>query len=145
MLLPLVIFALIGCRGEKVGVPDDATLRTEVSEIESSARGPVRFEKTFRGAEMIMMVMTDSNSTTRTLLFQGDVRYIESDEDGDGHFESVMLPGAAMDEFELFTRHRDGTIEPMAEAEYLTMRQRAAAATADFQRALNDARNEAEK
>jgi len=48
------------------------------------------------------------------LFLHGELRYIESDEDGDGFYESVILPGKWGADFEQFTREPDDTLKPLS-------------------------------
>ena len=86
-----------------------------------------------------MSVMTVSNVTTRSLLLNGSPNYIEADENGDGFFESVMLPGEWAGEFEVFTRQADGTLEPLAEPEYSSMKAEVIEASEALGELLEDA------
>lgn len=144
-LLLLLIFVTAGFAGESEGAPSDTALRTEVVEFDSPLVGHVRYEKTFRGQEKIMLVKTYSNVTTHVLFLHGDLMYVEVDEDADGHFEGVMLQGEWPDDYELFTRHKDGKLEPLSEADYLEEKAKFAKACEALQEALKEAEREFEQ
>ncbi len=68
--------------------------------------------------------------------------YVESDEDGDGFFETLMLCGESMSDFEQFTRTRDGKIEPISTEEYLDLKEKVTEATQRLHQALKEAKKE---
>lgn len=79
------------------------------------------------------------------LLLHGKPRYIEADEDGDGFFESVMLPGEWAGDFEVFARQKDGSIKPLASSEYSELKRKTAEASAALGRLLEEADHEFEQ
>ncbi len=135
----LVCIILTGCR--QSGTPNitNAEIRTEATGFVKPGVGNVTIENTYRGDERILMVMSYSNVTTRTLCLHGDPVYVESDEDGDGFFESLMISGDTMDDVEQFRRKPDGTIEPISEEEYLELKRKVGQASDRLNQALEEA------
>ena len=115
---------LAGCRQTDTPNVADATLRTESEEFTRPSVGKVTIESTYRGDERILMVMSYSNVTTRTFCIHGDPVYVETDENGDGVFESLMISGETMSTFEQFRRTPEGTVEPISKEEYLELHQK---------------------
>jgi hypothetical protein len=54
---------------------------------------------------------------SRTYSMNGESLAIESDEDGDGLFEHLMVFYPGNNELEIFARHADGTVTPSSTAE----------------------------
>jgi len=92
-------------------------LRTELTEFERPRLGKVRIETTYRGDDEILQVMRFKNHHSRSLFCSGNLMYVESDEDGDGSFESVTVFGHDFQHLEAFTRHPDGSVEPVDDRE----------------------------
>ena len=118
----------------------DATLRTEMKGFENPTVGKVKIETTYRGNERILTVMSYSNITSRTYLLKGIPKFIEADNNGDGFFESIMLTGKSMQDFEEFTRKPDGTIEPLSKEKYLELKQKVQASGESLREAIKEKR-----
>lgn len=96
---------------------DDPSLRTESVEISPSDEGRVQIETTYRGGQRVMVVNIRSSETNRAFFTNDVISRIESDRDGDGHFEYAMIPRGPGQGYERFKRGRDGTLSPMSAAE----------------------------
>lgn len=140
----LICGALAGCRKSDTPKQINADIRTESQEFTKPRVGKVRIETTYRGDERILMVMSYSNVTTRTFCLHGNPMYVESDEDGDGFFESLMISGETMSDFEQYRRLPDGGVEPISKEEYLDLKQKVDEATERMNQAFRDARKEME-
>lgn len=79
--------------------------------------GEVVIEDTFRGDVKIMRRMVMRGKETVSYFRDGEIRCIESDEDGDGFRETIHIPGKRMDQFEEFRKTRDGRITPVPSGE----------------------------
>ncbi|HMO41463.1 MAG TPA: hypothetical protein PKE26_16310 [Kiritimatiellia bacterium] len=134
-LVAALTFAMI-ITPSAVRASDEHELTTQSVTIATS-NGPVTHTTVFRGTKKLLSILNrTSNTTARSLILNGDARYIESDEDGDGFFESIMLPGRDMDEFEAFTRLKDGSIVPLTSKDYSEMKSKATEATKTLNKAL---------
>jgi hypothetical protein len=138
----LSCFVLLGCNHSISPDEVNGALRTESTEFTKPSVGKVTIATTYRGDERILMVMTYSNITTRTFCLHGEPVYVESDENGDGFFESLMIAGETMDDFEQFTRKPDGTVEPISKEAFLEMKMKAHEATLRMKQAFKDANKE---
>ena len=107
---------LVSCTSVPKNVSKDKFVRTE---IESMRNGAVTTKTTYRFDKKIMTEMKGSLNT-RVLFLNGKIMYIESDDDNDGFFESIMITGEGWPPpyFELFIRDRNGTIRPMPTDQY---------------------------
>jgi len=145
MRIPTIILTctlLAGCRQAEAPKRINADLRTESQEFTNARVGKVRMDTTYRDDDRILMVMSYSNVTTRTFCLHGAAVYIESDEDGDGFFESLMLPGETMGDFEQFHRLHDGGVEPISKDEYLELKQKVDEATDRMDQAFKEVHDE---
>ena len=83
-------------------------------------RPDVRIETIYRGKTKVMMIMSRRNQKgvlaiiTRSYLAGGKLVMTESDEDGDGVFESVAVFNPDTEDFEKFTRQPDGSVKPVS-------------------------------
>jgi hypothetical protein len=131
-----------GCRQSTDQKKINAEIRTE-SEVFTKPRvGKVRIDTTYRGEDRILMVMSYSNVTTRTFCLHGKPMYVESDEDGDGFFETFVISGETMEDFEQFKRKPDGTIEPISKEEYLDLKKKTQEATERMKQAFREVEKE---
>ena len=145
LIATLACIVLFGCNAYIPPTEVDATLRTERKEFEKGDGGRYEVENTYRGGERIMMVTSYSNVTSRAFCLHGDAVYIESDEDGDGIFETFIISGDTMDEFEKFERTPDGNVNPISGGEYLKLKRQVHEATEFLSRSIKDATQEAEE
>ncbi|MBI2927642.1 MAG: hypothetical protein HYY24_18255 [Verrucomicrobia bacterium] len=76
----------------------------------------LRWETVSRGKTPILRVLQTTRGgitkTSRSYEVDGKLVMIESDENGDGRFESVTLFRPGTDEMEMFTRQSDGSVKP---------------------------------
>ena len=138
----LVCVVIIGCRQSSKPDVTNAEIRTEVTGFVNPRVGNVTIENTYRGDERILMVISYSNVTTRTYSLHGKALYTESDDDGDGFFETFMISGETMDDFEQFIRKPDGSVEPITKEKYLELKKKLHEATERMKQAFRDAKNE---
>jgi len=142
MSIIVVCLAVAGCRQSDTPQQIDAEIRTESEEFTKPRVGKVRIDTTYRGDERILMVMSYSNVTTRTFCLHGTPMYVESDEDGDGFFESLMISGETMSDLEQFRRLPDGSVEPVSREKYLELKQKVDQATERMNQAFKDVEKE---
>lgn len=140
MILACIVLA--GCRQPDIPGTINADIRTESEEFTKPRVGKVRIDTTYRGDERILMVMSYSNVTTRTFCLHGSPVYVESDEDGDGFFETLMISGETMSDFEQFRRTPDGKVEPISEEKYLDLKQKVDEANERMKQAFREAERE---
>ena len=106
LILILIIFA-----AQHLTLKAEEGLRTEKQEIEIP-NGKVVIEDTYRGDVRILRRMVVNGSETITFFRDGKPVLIEGDDDHDGFRETVIIPGDTMDDFEEFTRLKNGQIVP---------------------------------
>ena len=112
-LIPL--FLLTPCRGA-----EDEEMRVETAEVDSDKDGQsdVRTEVTMRGKERLMMVMSRRDksaswrTSTRSFYAGTNACATESDEDGDGFFENLVVYGENPEDVSMFVRGKDGSVRP---------------------------------
>jgi len=99
-------------------------ITTKISERQGKDGKPdLRVESFYRGKAKILQVVSRRNNQdkmvvwSRTYSAGGKSIATESDEDGDGMFESLMLFSPDTDGLEIFKRHAKGTVEPESTAE----------------------------
>ena len=141
-MLILPCFVLVSC-ASSVKNFNDRHIRVK---IEKSQDKKVTIKTTYRDDKKIMTEMNgilNSNMNpvnVRTLFLNNEEMYIEADEDDDGFFESIMIPGKNINDFEMFTRNKDGSIVPIPTDQYKTMHQKTSEAAQRLQKALNSCR-----
>jgi len=78
----------------------------------------LHWETVYRGKTPILRVLQTTRDgvtkTSRSYQVGGTLVMIESDEDGDGRFESVTVVGPGTDDLEMFTRQSDGSVKPVS-------------------------------
>ena len=79
-----------------------------------------RVEQVFRGDQRIMVSLSKPDTQgvlavrSRSYYAGRDLVTIESDEDGDGFFESLAVYHPGTEDMEAFTRQRDGSVRPVS-------------------------------
>ncbi len=112
--IALLLFRLLTANAQ-----DSSDITTKVNE-RRNADGTVqsRIETTSRGKTPILRVLQSIKggvtSTTRIYRVGGDTVMMESDEDGDGLFETMVVYHPAKTDMEVFTRQRDGSVKPVS-------------------------------
>ena len=122
--------------------PESAAIRTEEEEFDRPEHGTFRVKKFFRGDMLVMTTMSSNKLRTRSLHFRNEDRYIESDEDLDGFYESIAVYGDSMHDFEMFRRTPDGSVEPISSDEYLELKEKSFNAMLQFWQALDEVMKE---
>ena len=142
LMLILPCFALVSC-ASPVKNFNDKHIRVK---IEKNQDRRVTIKTTYRDDKKIMTEMSgilNSNMTpinVRALFLNNEEMYMEADEDNDGFFESIMIPGKNINDFEMFIRNKDGSIVPAPTDQYKMMHQKSSEATKKLQKALNSCR-----
>jgi hypothetical protein len=72
----------------------------------------VNIQTTYRGEQRVIVQTDFKSQSTRSFLVNGKVVAAESDEDGDGFFETFTVFDPGTDDFEWFIRTPDGRIAP---------------------------------
>ncbi len=130
----LACVVLIGCRGNQ---SPSGEIRTERS---SGTKGFL--ERTYRGDALVLTHFSNgvNNAQARTFYFAGCVAFSESDEDGDGFFETLTVFGDTMSEFDMFTRQSDGSVVAVSTSDLTNQLQKVEEVTEraqKFQKELN--------
>ena len=73
----------------------------------------VTIDRTYRGKTCIMFEITKPKTRARCFFVQGKMVATESDEDGDGFFETLTVFGEDRKDFECFVRSTNGTVVPL--------------------------------
>jgi len=97
------------------------TKRTEDKHLKTEIKSGKYYTSkiTYRNGKKIMEeVVTEyknRHSKTRMIYFNGKLKFIETDEDNDGFFETVLLYDNNIDpsDFEIFIRDKTGEITPL--------------------------------
>ena len=71
-----------------------------------------RVTETFRAGKPILMVIRHRKGSSVSFIGPGAIGYMESDDDGDGHFEAMTVVDQRLLPVEMFTRDRGGRITP---------------------------------
>jgi hypothetical protein len=96
-----------------------ADITTIIYEHRDGDGKPWHIERVFRGKTKIMMIVSHPDkqgvmTATRSYIVGGKVVMVESDENGDGVFESVTVFDPTTNDFEMFIRQPDGSVKPIS-------------------------------
>lgn len=118
-ILFLLCASVHGAITNSTNVVGDIT--TKVLERTAEEGKPdLHIETVYRGKTKVMMIMSRRNQngvlavTSRCYLAGGKLVMVESDEDGDGVFESLTVFNPDTEDFEKFIRQPDGSVKPMS-------------------------------
>jgi hypothetical protein len=96
-------------------------ITTKISERTAADGKPtVRIETLYRGKAKVFQIVSHCNKqgtlavVSRAYFVSGKLHMVESDDDGDGFFESVMVFDPTTGSFEMFTRQADGSVNPVS-------------------------------
>lgn len=96
-------------------------------------------KKTYRGEQRILAEMTNRGKKSR-LYVLNEFTVGESDEDGDGFFETVMIMDDSTGEFEQYIKEKDGSVRPLESEKLLELYQKKYEADMLLQKMIDDAR-----
>ena len=120
-LLVLILFctSLYGAVTTTTNNVGDIT--TKITERLGEAGKPdFRFETVYRGKTIVLQILSRRNKqgamaiVSRGYFVDGKHHMDETDEDGDGFFESITVINPVTGDFEKFTRLADGSVKPMS-------------------------------
>lgn len=131
-MIPLLV--LTPCQGA-----EDEDMRVESAEVDTDKDGQsdVRTEIMMRGKDKLMMVMSRRDKsgswkpTTRSFYAGKHMSATESDEDGDGFFEDLVVYGDNPESVGMFVRGKDGSVRP-ADAKTLAALRKQTALISEF-------------
>ena len=117
MKLLFSLLMVFGC-----GAADAPDISTKIFERDRDKDGrlELRVETISRGTNTILRILNSSKgnrtAVSRSFIVGGELVMIESDDDGDGLFETlaIFLPGGQ--EMEVFSRGAGGSIKPVSAA-----------------------------
>jgi hypothetical protein len=98
----------------------DITRKVFERDRDKDGKPDFRVESVFRGKERVMVVWSKPNTqgvwsvTSRAYYAGGDMVAVESDEDGGGFFEQLATYRSGTEDMEVFTRQRNGTVQPIS-------------------------------
>ena len=120
LLIPCILISCISQQNKDLA---DKRLRTEIK-----TGNHYTAHITYRDNETIMkeIEITEKNQHSRSIYFKGKLKFIETDEDNDGFFETVMVLGDEMNlwEFEIFIRNKNGDLRPLPSKKLEEMQQK---------------------
>jgi hypothetical protein len=117
-ILILLCASSYGADITTTNITADITTKT-FERRDGDGKSSLHIETVYRGKTKVLMIMSQRNkqgvmTVTRNYLVGGKSVLAESDEDGDGFFESVMVFDPATDDFEMFIRKPDGSVKPIS-------------------------------
>ncbi len=83
----------------------DGTLRWRLETISRGGKPVLRIHQSLK---------TGKTTTTRSFMVGGDVMMMETDEDGDGRFETVIVYHPPKNDLEVFAKAQDGSVKPVS-------------------------------
>jgi hypothetical protein len=112
----LLLFCTLSCSaaGPTENAPD-VTSKVFEQDLDGG-KVHLRTEEFFRGKKRVLIISqrTEANLTKTARNYEvGDIELIESDENGDGAFETLIVYNMKTKEIEAFLRKTDGSVIPM--------------------------------
>jgi hypothetical protein len=137
ILVAFLLLVAFGCCGQ-----DTSGITNKVTEVDrdNDGRIDIRIEMAYRGKAKVMMTMSRRNQQgvmkieSRSYLVGGELVMVESDQDGDGTFESITVFRPDTDSIEMFTRQPDGTVQPVSTKKLDSNKRQKAVADASMKR-----------
>ncbi len=134
-LVAFLLLVAFGCWAQET-----SGITNKVTEIDRDKDGKidVRIETFYRGKTKVMMIISRRNQQgamaviSRSYLADGKLVMVESNEDGDGTFESIAVFRPDADSFEMFTRQPDGTVKPVSTQKLDSIKRQKAVADASM-------------
>ena len=134
-LVAFLLLVAFGCWAQET-----SGITNKVTEIDRDKDGKidVRIETFYRGKTKVMMIISRRNQQgamaviSRSYLADGKLVMVESNEDGDGTFESITVFRSDADSFEMFTRQPDGTVKPVSTQKLDSIKRQKAVADASM-------------
>jgi hypothetical protein len=115
----LFVAFVIACRCYAGDSTEIRTVVRDSPQRDTSGQPIAHLEETFRGKERILLTMRSIKggvtSTTRTFIVGGVEVFVESDEDGNGRFDTIVAINEAKGGLEVFKRQPDGSVKPADE------------------------------
>lgn len=108
----LAMFALLGCASGQVRPEEPRQILRKIV-APSNTNDVTTIETTYRGKTKILATIARNGKLSRHFLFDNHTVMIESDEDGDGFAETLIIVDRDGKRFEMFTRSRDGSVTPV--------------------------------
>jgi hypothetical protein len=142
-ILILFCTSLYGADITTTNIVGDIT--TKISErTDKDGRPDLRIETVYRGKTRVLRILSRLNKqgtltvVSRGYLVDGKLHMVESDEDGDGFFESVFVFDPVSNDFEMFIRQSDGSVKPMSTEALEAIKKKSAVAAESMRKLLHD-------
>jgi hypothetical protein len=146
-ILILFCTSLFGAESTTTNIVGDIT--TKIFERTGVAGKPdLRIETVYRGDMKVLQIMSHRNEqgamvvVSRSYFVDGKLEMVESDNDGDGCFESVAIFNPKTEDFEMFTRQKDGTVKPISTEALATIKKKKAEADESVKKMLQESAKE---
>jgi len=142
-ILILFCTSLYGADTTTTNIVGDITTKTS-ERSGKDGKPDVRIETVYRGKTKVLQILSRRNKqgalavVSRSYLIDGKLHMIESDENGDGFFESVAVFDPVTDDFEMFTRQVDGSVKPVSTEALEAIKKKKVAADESLGKLLHD-------
>lgn len=141
-LTVFLLFIAVACRAQDT---NGITRKIFERDRDKDGKPDFRVESVFRGKERVMKVWSKANPqgvwsvTSRAFYAGGDMVAIEADEDGDSFFETLATYRSVTEDMEVFTRQRDGTVQPVSAQTLAALKKQNAAISEFWDKAFSEA------
>jgi len=117
-ILILLCASSYGADITTTNITADITTKT-FERQDGDGKPSLRIETVYRGKTRVLRITSKRNrqgvmTVTRGYFVGGKMVMAESDENGDGFFESIMTFDPVTDDFEVFIRQPDGAVKPIS-------------------------------
>jgi hypothetical protein len=143
IILILFCASVYGADTVTTNIVGDIT--TKISERSAADGKPeVRIETVYRVKTKVLQIVSHRNKqgalavVSRAYFASGKLHMVESDDDGDGFFESVMVFDPTTEDFEMFTRQADGSVIPVPTEKLDAIKKKKAAADESLGKLLHE-------
>jgi hypothetical protein len=123
------------------GGPGDDEVTVKRSERQRDGQVVRTTERFYRKGSLILTTVKTLNSngnwnTSRLFRIDKQTTFCESDEDGDGHFETVMINYGSKRSLEAFERSTDGSVVPLSSAKLKALNKQTAVLRKFFEKEI---------
>ena len=143
IILTLLCASAYGADTVTTNIVGDIT--TKISERSAADGKPeLRIETIYRGKTKVLRITSHRDKqgklvvVSRSYFVNGRLEMVESDDNGDGFFESVAVFNPASGDFEMFIRQADGSVKPMPTEDLDVIKKKKAAADEALEKMLHE-------
>lgn len=135
-----LLFVTLACRAEDT---NDITRKIFERDRDKDGKPDFRVESVFRDGQQVMVIWSNPNTqgvwlvSSKAYYAGGVIVAVESDDNQDGFFERLAVYRSGTEGMEVFTRQRDGSVQPVSAQSLRAFKKEAAAISEFWDKALS--------